>query len=79
MKDVQANLAQWRRTLVVGAPLRVDEGELRQLETGELVLSLSPSHLPGMRDEDVPAILCKHMPDTGFGRQVPHARGIPSP
>ena len=63
MQDVRANLAQWRRTLAVGAPPRVGEGELRQLETGELVRALARAS-PG--DEDVPAILCKHMPDTGL-------------
>ena len=50
-KVPQIAKAQWRRTLAVGAPPRVHEGELRQLETGELVRALARAS-PG--DEDVP-------------------------
>ena len=59
----------------MGAPPRVDEGELRQLETGELVRALARAS-PG--DEDVPAILCKHMPDTGLVADTNEPRRLPA-
>ena len=59
----------------MGAPPRVGEGELRQLETGELVRALARAS-PG--DEDVPAILCKHMPDTGLVADTNEPRRLPA-